>query len=144
MAFDFVFLTADFYRDHAHCSEIESKQNRPHVRILVQVNSLWFAIPFRSNIKHPHAFITDVQSGGGIDYSKAVVLRDIGRYVDTNRRPRIRQNEFNALRGKDNIIESGLLKYIRQYKKALEHPDIPRNRMLLMYSTLQYFPEVLA
>lgn len=73
--------------------------------------------------------------------AKAIVITDAQRYVETERQPRIRQNEFDALRGKEYILEQGMRKYLKAYIKALENPEIPRNATLLKYSTLQYFQE---
>lgn len=63
--------------------------------------------------------------------------------MDGEREPHLRQNEFNALRGKDFKIKQKMKKYIEQYKKAKEKPEDPINKILLEYSTLQYFEEYL-
>lgn len=144
MAYSFVFLTQDFYDDYKSCPEIEQKLNRPHLRILITVNNITFAVPFRSNIAHPHAFLTDKANKCGLDFSKAVVLHDPEKYIDKVRSPRIRQNEFNALKGKEHFILQRFTKYIHDYIKATEKPQVPRNAKLLEYSTLQYFPETIA
>ena len=139
MAFQFIYLTQDFYNDHASCSEIEKKSARPHVRMLVRVEGLDFAIPMRSHISHPHSFLTDKANGCGLDFSKAVLLTDPARYIDSQRAPHIRQNEFDALRGKEYVVEQGMKKYINTYRKALLKPEIPRNKQLLSCSTHQYY-----
>lgn len=139
MAYQFLFLTSDFYADYANCTEIEQKPDRPHVRVLIRAKNLDFAIPMRSHIRHPHAFLTDKINACGLDYTKAVVITKPARYIDSITCPHIRQQEFDCLRGKEYIIERGMAKYIDTYKKALLRPDIPRNATLLKYSTLQYF-----
>ena len=141
MSVKFLFLTKQFYSDFISCPEIEQKPDRPHVRILVRVENIDFAVPMRSHINHPNAYLTDKVNKCGVDYSKAIVITDAQRYVETARQPRIRQNEFDALRGKEYILEQGMRKYLKAYVKALEKPEIPRNAMLLKYSTLQYFHE---
>lgn len=143
MAYQFVFLTSQFYEDYKQCSEIEQKPDRPHLRMVLEINGMTFAIPFRSNISHPHALLTDKKNKCGLDFSKAVVITDTVRYIDSSRFPHIRKNEFDALRGKEHIVEDGMLRYIRAYAKALKRPDVPRNAKLLEYSTLQYFQDVL-
>lgn len=55
----------------------------------------------------------------------------------------LRQNEFDALRGKDFKIKQKMQKYIDQYKSAKITPEIPIHKVLLKYSTLQYFEEYL-
>ena len=139
MAFTFVFLTDQFYEDYLSCAEIKQKRDRPHVRMLIRAEGLDFAIPMRSHIRHPNAYITNAKDSCGIDYSKAVVITDHARYIDTVKQPHIRQDEFDALRGKEYIVEQGMIRYLKQYRKALTKPDVPRNAMILKYSTLQYF-----
>ena len=141
MAFKFIFLTQQFYADYMACPEIEQKPDRPYVQVVLRIDDIDFAIPMRSHIKHPNAYITDEKNLCGLDYSKAIVLVDPARYIDISRKPRIRQNEFDALRGKEYIVEQGMRRYLKLYHRALLHPEIPRNAMLLRYSTLQYFEE---
>lgn len=143
MALRFIFLTSRFFEDYAHCPEIENKPDRPHIRICVTVGGVDFAIPMRSHIIHPHAFITDKARHCWLDYSKAIVLMRPDLYVDQQRQPRVRQNEFEMLRGKEYIIKRGMLRYINLYIKAKQQPDIPRNATLLRYSTLQCFEQYL-
>ena len=134
----YIFLTQQFYIDYKNCTEIEQKQDRPYVQVYVKVNSIDFAIPMRSDIKHSYAFWTDKPNRCGVDYSKAVVIED-KKYIDTTRKPYIRPNEFKALIGKSFNIEQGLLNYIEEYKKAKLNQNIYRNKLLCQYSTLQYF-----
>ena len=138
----FIFLSKDFYNDFKGFTEIEQKPTRPYIQIVIKVNGTLFAIPMRSNINHKNAFFTDKKNKCGVDFSKAVVITD-NKYIDLSRSPYIRPNEFKALQGKDFEIEKGMLKYINLYKKALKSPDIARNKLLLKYSTLQYFENYL-
>lgn len=140
----FVFLSEDFYQRYpsAQYPEIEQKKTRPYIQIYVEVNGIKFAIPLRSDIHHPHVLWTDKQNHCGVDFSKSVVILD-EKYIDTTSEPHLRQKEFNALRGKDFKIKTKLQKYIEKYKQAKEEPDKPINKLLLRYSTLQYFEEYL-
>ena len=136
----FVFLTDQFFCDHAQCSEIEKKQNRPHVQIFVRLNALFFCIPMRSNIHHPHVIWTDKENHCGIDFSKAVIVTDPDKYIDKLSKPHIRETEFKKLkRINEYEIERGMLKYIQKYKEAKQNLSIPRNRILVSCSSLQYF-----
>ena len=139
---NFVFLSDKFYDDYSGCPEIEQKQKRPYIQIEVVVDGVLFGVPLRSSINHPHVLWTDKQNHCGVDFSKAVVISKPDDYIDTTT-PHIRQNEFDALRGKEHVIKNKLKKYISDYKKAKENPDLWRNKMLLKYSTLQYFEEYL-
>ena len=139
----FAFLSNKFYEDYADCPEIEQKQKRPYIQIEVMIDGVLFGVPLRSSIKHPHVLWTDKQNRCGVDFSKSVVISKPDDYIDKTTTPHIRPNEFNALRGKEHVIQEKLKKYIADYKKAKERPDLERNRMILRYSTLQYFEKYL-
>ena len=112
----FVFLSKKFYNTYPTSlyPEMEQKQNRPYIQVY------------------------DKKSHCGVDFSKAVVIKDES-YIDFSIEPHLRQNEFDALRGKDFKIKNKMEKYIADYKKAKKDLSNPINRMLVTYSTLQYF-----
>lgn len=134
----FIYLSAAFYNDYSNCKEIAEKSNRPYVQVCVKINGVWFAVPMRSHIKHPYALLTDTENKCGLDFTKAVVIEK-PEYIDTTRTPRIRQNEFNALKGKDYEIKRKMEQFIRFYRKARKRSDVPRNKRICEYSALQYF-----
>lgn len=136
----FVFLSQEFYNTYptSQYSEMEQKQNRPYIQVCVEIDGVQYAIPLRSDIHHPHVLWTDKKNHCGVDFSKAVVIKDES-YIDLSIEPHLRQNEFDALRGKDFKIKSKMEKYIADYKKAKKDLSKPINQMLVKYSTLQYF-----
>ncbi len=136
----FVFLSQKFYNTYpiSQYPEMEQKQNRPYIQVCVEIDGVQYAIPLRSDIHHPHVLWTDKQNHCGIDFSKAVVIKD-DSFIDLSIEPHLRQNEFDALRGKDYKIKSKMEKYIADYKKAKKDLSKPINQMLVSYSTLQYF-----
>ncbi|MDD3362421.1 MAG: hypothetical protein PHW34_12180 [Hespellia sp.] len=140
----FVFLSDEFYLEYpiAKYPEMEQKKDRPYIQVYVEIDGVQYAIPLRSDIHHPHVLWTDKANNCGVDFSKAVVITD-EKYIDITRNPHLRQNEFDALRGKDYKIKQKMEKYIGKYKKAKKNPSNPINRMLCQYSTLQYFEEYL-
>ena len=138
----FVFLSDIFYKSYP-CSqypEIEQKQLRPYIQVLTQINGIQYAIPLRSNIKHPHVLWTDKKNRCGLDFSKAVVILD-NSYIDYSKSPHIRKIEFDALRGKDFRIKQLMIKYINDYKNAKNNLNDDINRTLYEKSTLKYFEE---
>lgn len=136
----FVFLTDEFYKAYPSelYPEIEQKHNRPYIQVYVEINGIQYAIPLRSEIHHPHVLWTDKKNHCGVDFSKAVVIND-EKYIDMLTEPHIRENEFNALRGKDYKIKVKMEKYIKEYKKAKQDLGKKHNQNLVKYSTLQYF-----
>jgi len=137
------FLTQRFYSDYAHCTEILHKEDRPHILAQIVVDGILFGIPFRSNINHPHAILTYENEKYGLDLSKTIIITDKTKYIDATRKPFIRQNEFEFLLNKERLIKVELARYIKKYKNAKKKIHIPRNRMLVQCSTLQYFEEYL-
>ncbi len=142
MSHVFIFLSDKFYRDYPRdvYSEIERKQDRPYIQVCVRINDVLFAVPLRSNIHHSFVLWTDKHNHCGVDFSKAVVIAD-AEYIDTARKPHLRENEFAQLMGKEFIIETKMKRYIAKYKKAKADPKLKSNAILCRMSTLQYFEE---
>lgn len=114
----FVFLSNEFYNDYptSKFPEIEQKHNRPYIQVYVEIDGVQFAIPLRSDIHHPFVLWTDKTNNCGVDFSKAVVIKKAS-YIDTNIEPHLRQNEFDALRGKDYKIKSRCSNILKNTKK---------------------------
>ena len=72
----YIFLSKKFYDDYRHelYPEIECKENRSYVLLLIKIDNLEYAIPFRSHIKHNYAFFTNKENLCGIDYTKSIVI----------------------------------------------------------------------
>ena len=136
----FVFLSKKFYNTYptSQYPEIEQKENRPYIQVCVEIDGVQYAIPLRSDIHHPHVFWTDKANNCGVDFSKAVVIKEAD-YIDSVKEPHLRQNEFDALRGKDYKIKTKMAKYIADYNKAKLDLSKPINQTLVKFSTLQYF-----
>lgn len=136
----FIFLSEKFYNTYpaALYPEMEQKKNRPYIQVCIEIDGVQFAIPLRSDIHHPHVLWTDKANHCGVDFSKAVVIMD-SSFIDSDAEPYVRQNEFDALRGKDYRIKTKMEKYIADYKKAKKDLSKNVNRILVKYSTLQYF-----
>lgn len=132
-------LSSYFYSKYAQCREILTKPTRPYVCLSVMVDGIPFAIPFRHHISHKWAFITYREAG--LDYSKAVVIAD-HRYIGAHK-PEIEQREFEALKGKEALITSGMRKYLAAYKKAIRYPNNMHYRAIRTCSSLRYFHEEL-
>ena len=87
-------LSKEFYKAHPHSEypEMETKENRPYVVLLVNINDIKFAIPLRTNIRHSYCYKfktsdRETDSITGIDYSKAVVISKdsyLGEVTDIN------------------------------------------------------------
>ncbi len=138
----YIFLSKQFYSDYEQrlYPEIEYKENRPYIMLLMTINGLTYAIPFRSHITHNYSFLTDSQNKCGIDYTKAIIITKKSYIVDNiNGIPiKIRPNERKALFGKKHEIVKSLKKYINEYKRAVKN-NAHHKIYIFRISTLQYF-----
>lgn len=136
---EYRFLTSEFYNAYPQSKyhEIEQKPNRPYTLICITINKHTFAIPMRSHITHRYAYITDKANMCGVDFSKAVYIAD-KNYIDMTTNPHIRQNEFDYLKGKDFIIKTKFINYVKKYVKAKKSGDANKLGEFI-YSTLPYF-----
>lgn len=141
----FIILSDMFFTSYPETDypEIEQKPDRPYVQIKITVDGVDFAAPLRSHIRHPFAFLTDEENKCGVDFSKVVVLKE-DWYIDETQNPRIRQNEYDALRGTEHILSRELKRYIKRYKRAKRNMSTPLDRKIVQYSTLQYFEDEIA
>ena len=130
-------LAESFYRAHQQHTEILQKGNRPYVMVVVSVRGTSFAIPFRSHIRHPYALWTDRPNGCGLDFTKSVVIDPATDVAAVG--VQIRQNEYEAIKGREAFITKKFVSFLRTYRKAYQKQEIPRNRMLIQNSALQYF-----
>ncbi len=138
----YIFLNDKFYNEHTQDKypQLELKQKRPYIHIQIEKDGQKFALPLRSNISHPYAFLTDRANQCGVDYSKAVPITDDD--IDTAK-PFIRPNEHKKLIGKEYRIKKGFEKYIQTYINALSDKKYEHRKEILAYSSLQYFHEEL-
>ena len=87
----FVFLSQEFYNTYptSQYPEMEQKQNRPYIQVYVEIDGVQYAIPLRSDIHHPHVLWTDKKNHCGVDFFKAVVIKDES-YIDLSIEPHLR------------------------------------------------------
>jgi protein AbiQ len=111
--------------------------------LLLELDSLTYAIPLRSHITHSYCFIAD-NSGGqksGLDYSKAVVITDVARYIDSTPAT-IRRHEFNVYKQREYLIKKQFSSFVALYKKEIrrrqKNPAIPISA-ICRFASLKYF-----
>ena len=139
----YIYLNQSFYtryQEHEY-KEILTKAERPFVQVVLSINQQLWAVPLRSHIPHNYAILTDTNKRSGLDLTKAVPISK--EDIAYNQTPWIRQHDFDALKGKDWLIEKELIRFIKKYLKAKENPHIKRHQFILRYSTLQYFEDKL-
>jgi len=136
-------LSAVFYSEFSQYAEILNKASRPYYVAVMVLDGLTYAIPLRSNINHRFCFIVDNSNGqnSGLDYSKAVVITDVARYIDPSA-VTIRRHEYHIFKQNEPIIERQFSSYVESYKKEFRRrqkkPALPEPP-LCRYTTLKYF-----
>ena len=134
-------LSPIFYERYSDNREILSKQNRPYLVLLVEYRGLNFAIPFRSNIQHSHAYKFQGESSkkrsSGLDFSKSVIIfneDEIGMSAH------IESKEHTELAKRYNFIVEKFQKYIDDFIEGLkQEPLQPKYN----FSSLTYYKAVL-
>ena len=133
---NFFLLENNFYKDYSTCREILKKTNRPYAVFLIKLNNLTFAVPVRSHITHKYSIKTI--GNKGLDFSKAVVINDIQKYI-SKKYAYIDNREYQIIMEQKWKITKKMEDYIKKYKKALKDTFIPANKILCNSSCLQYF-----
>ena len=135
-------LSTDFYEQFGLCEEILTKEDRPYYVLLLDLDSLTYAIPLRSHITHYYCFIADKSDGlnSGLDYSKAVVITS-SKQIDPEPIT-IRHNEYAIYKKQEFLIKKQFSSYVARYKKEvlrrIKKPELPVSA-LCRYSSLKYF-----
>lgn len=137
------YLSADFYEKYNNTEypEIENKESRPYMVILIQIDNNTFAVPFRTNVKHNNCYkfkrsTRPTDSITGLDYTKAVVVND-SAYIGSS--ARINDKEYNELDANFHIIIKQFKEYVKGYIKFASGRKAPYNMQKYKYTTLQYF-----
>lgn len=136
-------LSEDFYSkyDAKNYPEIERKNDRPYVVVLVNINNNIFAIPFRTNIKHDACYRfknsgRKTNNMTGLDFSKAVIVND-KEYIGG--RAFVDHKEFLELENRYYFIISRFKKYLSNYYRYVSCELKDRDAQKYKYTTLKYF-----
>lgn len=134
----FHFLTPQFYDDYAECDQILIKDKRPYCFSVCEVDGLLIAVPLRSNLNPNNRYVIKTPgTTGGLDLTKAVVITDRAKYIESRTSPIIRKDDYQYLIGKEYFLEQKVKAFIQIYKKRAE-TRIDSNS-LLMFCSLKYF-----
>ena len=140
-----VFLKQSFFDRHKNHKEIlTNKAGRPYLSFIIECNGTIFAIPFRTNIKHPYAFIfktsgriVDEKKGlPGIDFTKAVVIQTL----DIECQCTIDKREWVELNKNLMTIVTNFTEYLKKFATSIES-NTSSKLPIFKFSSLQYFIE---
>lgn len=140
---DFHRLNENFYKNASGLKEILQKENRPHTIAIFEIDKLLFAIPFRTNIRHPYSYRfknSEITGSPGLDFSKAVLVNenDLGEKTNVN------YVEFTEFDQNRVFIARRFSKFISDYKKWVESPEKYKSKQtVIKFSSLQNYHQKL-
>ena len=137
------YLSEKFYEKYnkAEYPEIEHKQKRPYLVMLITIDDNTFAIPFRTNIRHSHCYkfqntSRSTVAATGLDFTKAVIVND-DTYI--GEAAMIDDKEFVELNDRYLFIINKFRTYVNGYKKYVVSKSYMHQINKYRYTSLQYF-----
>ena len=141
------YLSEDFYEKYNNVDypEIEDKDRRPYIVILVKIGNNTFAIPFRTNVTHKNCYrfknsTRPTNSVTGLDYTKAVILND-DKYIGSA--ARINDMEYVELNRNYPFIIKKFKKFVDDYILYVNGKRNYYSMKKFKYTTLKYFHDEL-
>ena len=136
-------LSNYFYSDYPYCKfpEIEQKQDRPYIVLLIKIENHNFALPLRTNIKHNYCYKfsnsgRETLSSTGIDFTKAIVIDKL-EYVEEV--ASIDDKEYLELSKKYFFIIGKFKKYLNGYIDYMKNGGNEFVVKKYQFCTLKYF-----
>ena len=70
------YLSEEFFKTHKNYPELMQKDNRPYVILVIQTETMKFAIPFRTSMNRAkkYCYITDKKKNSGLDFEKSIPI----------------------------------------------------------------------
>lgn len=137
------YLSSKFYTkyDPVTYPEIEHKDNRPYMVVLVKIDRNTFAIPFRTNITHNNCYkfknsSRTTHSVTGLDYTKAVIVNS-SEYIGAP--ARIDDKEYVELNKNCSFIIKQFKKFIADYIEFINGKQSYYASKKFKFTTLKYF-----
>lgn len=136
----FVLLSKRFYDEYPSelYPEMQQKEKRPYLVVIVTVRDLTFAIPMRHHIAHRFSFITNKPERWGLDYTKSVVITSDDFISDIKRQVLVDENEYYLINENKARILRDFQKYLDYYERAVLR-GTPTRDPVICFSALQYF-----
>lgn len=149
--FQILKLSRQFFDAYPHDQypELMEKENRPYNCLLVEMNTYFICVPFRTEMNHNNGYHfsgsqRSVHHKSGLDYSKAVIVTN-DEYI-SNAPGIVDKDEYNEcvqnMEKITNAVTAYVLDYIehRKGEKLLHEREFHRR---YQYSTLKYFEKEL-
>lgn len=141
------YLSNDFYTHYnsKDFPEIENKQSRSYMVLLIHIGNNTFAVPFRTNVSHNNCYkfktsTRPTDSITGLDYTKAVIVNEPG-YIGAP--ARINDKEYIELSKNYHFILKQFEKFVSDYIAFVNGKNNYYTAKKFRFTTLQYFHEEL-
>jgi len=137
------YLSEKFYEKYNSMDypEIENKENRPYMVMLIKIEKNTFAVPFRTNVPHSNCYkfkksTRPTNTVTGIDYTKAVIVND-SEYIGAA--ARINDMEYIELSNNVAFIIKQFGKFVADYIAYVNGKNNYYAERKFRYTTLKYF-----
>lgn len=137
------YLSDTFYAKYnqQNFPEIENKNNRPYMVILIKLENNTFAIPFRTNVPHNNCYkfktsTRPTDSVTGLDYTKAVIVNNEA-YIGSS--ARINDKEYIELSNNYHFIVKQFKKFVSDYINFTNGKSNYYAAKKFRFTTLKYF-----
>ena len=142
-------LSNEFYNKYPSSlyPEMELKQSRPFLVLIVKIDGHTFAIPFRTNVRHNYCYKfkntgRQTETNTALDFTKAVIINDL-KYIGVP--ATIDHEEYIELSSKSFFIIKKFKSFIERSKRLMADPNKYQYEYnwFSNYCTLKYFSDFL-
>src|SRR5690606_4630419 len=122
---------------YKHCVEILKDEDRQYLHIVTTYKGNTYLIPFRSEMNHNYGFKFSRTDSKGLDYSKAVIINDLPKYVVASQK-NIPQYQHDLIVRNEAMIKRKFFRYVDDYCKAVQQQDANVLRRIGRFTASQY------
>ena len=137
------YLSTEFYNKYSNSEypEIENKDNRPYMVVLIKIENNTFAVPFRTNVTHNNCYkfkksTRPTNTITGLDYTKAVIVNN-DAYI--GEAARINDMEYTELSNNSAFIIKQFTKFVADYISYANGKKNYYASRKFQFTTLKYF-----
>ena len=137
------YLSEEFFKTYKDYPELMQKGSRPYVILVIQTETMKFAIPFRTSMNRAkkYCYITDKKKNSGLDFEKSIPIIT-NSWLKENAYLVINEYEFNYIKFDESKIIYQFTVFLNAFKKNItrrkKNPNIPENKDF-QFCTLKYF-----
>lgn len=153
--FDICFVKKEFFElmekkfGKEEVSEINTKESRRYLCLLININNNMVLIPFESEVPQVEALLknsiyklpSETRPKAGLNFEKLLIINDYS-YLSVLSNPKIANSQKKEIENNKEAIKEKLVKYIDNYIKAC-NKNREKREFIFKFSTLHLFKEEL-